>query len=71
MLSSFFVDDGCIDNYEPISDTICVRISSIAETYDDAQDKCASEGAHLLYDINQEIHVSTFFFKKKHRPLSI
>ena len=43
-----------------ITDTICIRISSFTETYEDAQSKCASEGAHLVYDINQEIHVITF-----------
>ena len=57
-------DNGCPANYDPvtdktsgITDTICIRISSFTETYEDAQSKCASEGAHLVYDINQEIHV--------------
>ena len=49
-------DIGCNENYEPINDKTCVRISSFPETYEDAQAKCQSEGGFLLHDINQDIH---------------
>ena len=63
MFFTLKIDNGCVDNYEPITDKICVRISSFEETYEDAQSKCASEGGHLLYDINQDIHVRGFYQK--------
>lgn len=55
--TTFIIENGCEENYDPISDQACARISSYPETYDDAQAKCNSEGGYLLYDISQEIHV--------------
>lgn len=50
-------ENGCAELYDPISDKVCVRISSYQETYEAAQEKCKSEGSYLLYDINSIIHV--------------
>ena len=55
-------DNGCIDNYEPVSDTVCVRVSSYPETYEDAAAKCFSEGGYLFHDINEEVHVSILLY---------
>ena len=46
-----------MDNYEPITESVCVRISSFKESHEEAIAKCESEGGYLFHDINQEVHV--------------
>ena len=52
-----FSENGCDETYDPITDKVCARISSYAETYEDAQTKCGSEGGYLLYVLNEQAHV--------------
>ena len=54
-----YIDNGCAENYEPIGD-VCVRISDFPESFDNATDKCTSEGGYLVQYVNDEIHVSSF-----------
>jgi len=51
------LENGCAEGYEPLGDAVCGRISAYAETYEDAQAKCQSEGAYLLYVTNIDVHV--------------
>ena len=51
-------DGDCAENYDAISDSICVRVSAYPEIFDDAQEKCQSEGGFLLQYLNNEIHNS-------------
>ena len=52
--------NGCNDQYEGASDSLCIRVSSFPETYDDAQARCGLEGAQLLQVTSQEVHVRPF-----------
>ncbi len=52
------VRDGCAENYDPISEEVCVRVSAYPETYEDAKAKCESEGGFLFQHINQASEVS-------------
>ena len=51
------IDNGCNDQYEGATATLCIRASTYPETYDNAQARCNLEGGQLLQDTNLEIHV--------------
>ena len=51
------IDNGCNDQYEGATATLCIRASTCPETYDNAQARCNLEGGQLLQDTNLEIHV--------------
>ena len=53
-----YLDNGCPETYEPLTDEICVRVSAYQQTFHSAQAKCQSEGSHLLEITSQEMHVS-------------
>ena len=63
LIKHVFTATGCAELYDPITDTICARISSYSETYEDAQAKCESEGSYLLYILDEETHVIICFIK--------
>ena len=54
-------DNGCNDQYEGATSTLCVRASAYPETYEDAQARCNLEGGQLFQDISQEVHVRPIF----------
>ncbi len=54
----FFSENGCNDQYEGATDTLCLRASAFPETYEDAQTRCNLEGGQLVQDYNPQIHVS-------------
>ena len=58
----FFSENGCAETYDPITDTVCARISSYSETYEDAQTKCVSEGGYLLYVLDEQVHVGGKYY---------
>jgi len=52
-----FADNGCSEQYEGATDTLCIRVSAFPETYEDAQSKCNTEGGQLLQIYNIDMHV--------------
>ena len=48
-------DNGCAENYLPVSDSVCARLSAHPQSYEDAKIKCNSEGAYLLQYLNTDI----------------
>ena len=52
-------ENGCPENYDPVTNEICLRISAYPLSYEDALAKCDSEGAYLLQYTSAEIEVST------------
>ena len=60
----FAIANDCNDQYEGASDTLCIRVSSYPETYEDAQTRCNLEGGQLLQDINPSVHVRNFHHYK-------
>jgi hypothetical protein len=58
-----FQENGCNEQYEGATDSICIRVSSYPETYDNAQARCNLEGGQLLQDTSQEIHVKSCLTK--------
>ena len=59
--NAFPIENGCNDQYERATATLCIRVSSYPETYEDAQARCNLEGGQLLQDTTIDIHVKTFF----------
>ena len=53
--------NGCEDNYEPLENNICVRLSAYPLTHFMAKEKCAEEGSILLQYINSNIEVKNHF----------
>ncbi len=56
-MAFFALANDCNEQYEAASDTLCIRVSSYPETYEDAQARCNLEGGQLLQDINPSVHV--------------
>ena len=54
-------DNGCPENYDPITDEICIRTSAYKLSYEEASNKCKSEGAYLLQYTSLEIEVEYSF----------
>ena len=64
-------DGDCAENYDAITDSICVRVSAYPETFDAAQEKCQSEGGFLLQYLNNEIHEGlALLLAEKHNKLN-
>jgi len=53
----FFLENGCNDQYDGATDTLCLRASAYPETYEDAQTRCVLEGGQLVQDYSPQIHV--------------
>ena len=51
-----FSENGCSENYVPIANKYCIRISAYPEKFDQAVEKCDSEGGFLLQYTSEEIH---------------
>ena len=50
-------DNGCPENYDPVTDEVCLRISAYPASYEDAKAKCVSEGGFLLQYTDSLIEV--------------
>ena len=51
-------ENGCPENYIPMEDSKCIRVSSFPETFEKAELKCESEGGFLFQYTNNEITVN-------------
>ncbi len=56
-------ENGCNDQYDGATDTLCLRASAYPETYEDAQTRCNLEGGQLVQDYSPQIHVRNVFIK--------
>ena len=48
--------EDCAENYDPVED-LCVRISPYPLAWQEAEDRCKSEGGHLLHILSEEVQL--------------